>query len=65
MEIYTSIDSIKRLKIFTQLDHPVALTGIFAFGVVPECNVLRLPISLETGDLQTGIYEEVNNGDID
>ena len=64
MEIYTSIDPIKRLKIFNQLDHPGALTGIFAFGVVPEYNVLRLPISLETGDLQTGNYEEVNDGDI-
>jgi hypothetical protein len=27
MEIYTSIDSIKRLNLFNQLDHPVALTA--------------------------------------
>ena len=27
MEIYTSIDPIKRLNIFYQLDHPVALTA--------------------------------------
>ena len=27
MEIYTSIDSIKRLNIFNQLDHSVALTA--------------------------------------
>jgi hypothetical protein len=27
MEIYTSIDQIKRLNIFNHLDHPVALTA--------------------------------------
>jgi len=31
MEIYTNIDQIKRLNIFTQLDHPVALTAPLIF----------------------------------